>query len=129
MPSEYEREAQHNPKQIDEASGESGEDTNAKFVGVGSEPESALPSQTDATEPYQLNSRAFSTDKPPALEQEPTGEEARDQPFRTTNTSAYYRSIERKRNRYTPSAEELADENEIKADSDSEEELVRNSEV
>lgn len=33
-----------------------------------------------------------------------------DQPFRTTNTSAYYRSMEKKRRRYTPSAEELADD-------------------
>lgn len=33
-----------------------------------------------------------------------------EQPFRRTNTSAYYRSMERKRKRYTPSAEELADD-------------------
>ena len=40
-----------------------------------------------------------------------------EQPFRRTNTSAYYRSMERKRKRYTPSAEELADDQDIKGDS------------
>ena len=33
-----------------------------------------------------------------------------DKPFRRTNTSAYYRSLEKKKKRYTPSAEELADD-------------------
>ena len=46
------------------------------------------------------------------------------QPFRRTNTSAYYRSIERKRKRYTPSAEELADDQDIKADSSSDDEAT-----
>ena len=40
-----------------------------------------------------------------------------DQPFRRTNTSAYYRSLEKKRKRYTPSAEELVDDQDIKGDS------------
>ena len=43
-----------------------------------------------------------------------------DKPFRRTNTSAYYRSLEKKRKRYTPSAEELADDQDIKGDSSDE---------
>ena len=48
------------------------------------------------------------------------GEDGEDdeKPFRRTNTSAYYRSIERKRKRYTPTAEELADDQEIKGSDD-----------
>ena len=45
-----------------------------------------------------------------------------EQPFRRTNTSAYYKSIEKKRKRYTPSAEELADDHDIKGDSSDEDE-------
>ena len=48
-------------------------------------------------------------------------DDQQEKPFRRTNTSAYYRSIEKKRKRYTPSAEELADDQDIRADSSSEE--------
>ena len=52
------------------------------------------------------------------------GETLDDQPLRRTNTSAYYRSMEKKRRRYTPSAEELADDQDIKGDSSDEDEIV-----
>ena len=44
--------------------------------------------------------------------------------MRRTQTSAYYRSIEKKRARYTPSAEELADDQDIKGLSSDEDEIV-----
>ena len=47
-----------------------------------------------------------------------------DRPFRRTNTSAYYRSIEKKRKRYTPSAEELADDHDIRGDSSDDETIT-----
>lgn len=49
-----------------------------------------------------------------------------DQPFRTTNTSAYYRSMEKKRRRYTPSAEELADDQDIRGVSSDEDDATVN---
>ena len=48
-------------------------------------------------------------------------EDQQEKPFRRTNTSAYYRSIEKKRKRYTPSAEELGDDQDIRADSSEDE--------
>ena len=47
--------------------------------------------------------------------------------MRRTQTSAYYRSIEKKKNRYIPSAEELEDDQDIKglsSNSDEEDDIV-----
>ena len=62
---------------------------------------------------------------PPTSQFEETKEVGADeQPFRRTNTSAYYRSMEKKRRRYTPSAEELADDQDIRGDSSDEEDAT-----
>jgi hypothetical protein len=45
--------------------------------------------------------------------------------MRSTQTSAYYKSIEKKRTRYTPSAAELDDDQEIKGSSDEENEITQ----
>ena len=49
--------------------------------------------------------------------------------MRSTQTSAYYKSIEKKRTRYTPSARELDDDEEIKGSSDEEDEVTQSKQI
>merc|ERR1712157_333924 len=94
-------EGRNNHRKIDEASGESGDD---KF----SRRDMEIEESQDYSRPQ---TRQTDTEKP----------------MRRTQTSAYYRSIEKKRTRYTPSAAELEDDNDIKGSSDDENDVVNES--
>ena len=96
-------------RQIDEASGESDE----KEQTIEKRPNHKL-----------FNNNDFDEDAADVSREE-NKQATENEPFRRTNTSAYYRSIERKRKRYTPSAEELADDQEIKGQSSDEDDYEK----
>ena len=98
-------------KQIAEASGESDE----------KEPEFSRRNHIDEDDLEESKDHGLMDEQKQFANQ---NTEDAEQPFRRTNTSAYYKSIEKKRKRYTPSAEELADDQDIKGDSSDDEEAT-----
>ena len=93
---------QDSHRKIDETSGESGDDK------------------------FNRNDEIEESKEEPSVSRRNNESEA-EKPMRRTQTSAYYRSIEKKKSRYTPSAEELADDQDIKglsSNSDEEDDIV-----